>query len=135
MHVHRSHRIGQGLILILVDQRGAFWVVNLNHCRAAAGHGRGRGEEYDDLRPALEDMDHQIVTFRMPVKGGDEVTAPAPRKVRDSNQPHFVHKALPPKIFVEKGVECAVESHAGRSIRPPGDREVHDCEKFRRHPR
>src|SRR6266852_5572204 len=36
---------------------------------------------------------------------------------------------------VEKGVECAIESHEGRGIRPPRDREVNHREKFGRQPR
>src|SRR5258707_14288010 len=71
----------------------------------------------------------------MAVKRGDEVTAPASREVRDSNQPQFMHKALLPEIPIEKGVERAVESQAGRSIHPPRDREVGGSEKFRRGPR
>src|SRR5260370_20028431 len=71
----------------------------------------------------------------MAVKRGDEVTAPVSREVRDSNQPQFMHKAFSPKIPVEKGVEHAVESYAGRGIRPPRDREVGGSERFRGHPR
>src|SRR5712664_1972976 len=71
----------------------------------------------------------------MAVKRGDQVTAPASREVRDSNQPQFMYKTFLPEIPVEKGVERAVESHAGRSFRPPGDREVRGSEKFRRGPR
>src|SRR5260370_9692168 len=70
----------------------------------------------------------------MAVKRGDEITAPSSREVRDSNQPHFAHKAVPPEIPVEKGVERPVESHAGRSIGPPRERKVGGSEKFRRSP-
>src|SRR2546422_3422721 len=42
----------------------------------------------DDLRPALEDMNHQIVSLRMAVKGGDQVTAPASRQIRDRSEEH-----------------------------------------------
>src|SRR5229473_2203157 len=46
-----------------------------------------------------------------------------------------MHKAVPPEIPVEKCVERAVESYAGGSIHPPGDREVGCRENFRRGPR
>src|SRR5712664_165458 len=36
VHVHRFHGVCQWLILILIDQRSAFRVVHLNHCRATA---------------------------------------------------------------------------------------------------
>src|SRR5882724_13681441 len=36
VHVHRFHCVCQRLILILVDQHGAFRVVHLNHCGATA---------------------------------------------------------------------------------------------------
>ena len=131
VHVHRFHRVCQRLILILVDQHGAFRVVHLNDCAATARHGCGRGEVHDDLRPTLEDMDDQIVPRRMTVKRRQEIATPASREVRDAYQSQFVHKAGPPEIPVEKGVERAVESHAGRSIHPPRDREVGGNEKFR----
>src|SRR5258707_13555336 len=57
-----------------------------------------------------------MVPLGMAVKRGDEITAPSSREVRDSNQPQFTHKAVPPEIPVEKGVERAVVSLAGRSI-------------------
>src|SRR6266436_3264928 len=71
----------------------------------------------------------------MTVKRSDEVTAPISREVRDSHQSQFPHKAISPKIFIENGVESAVESYAGGSIRTPGDREVGGSERFRGHPR
>src|SRR5882762_11345213 len=71
----------------------------------------------------------------MPVKRRDQITAPASRQVWDSNQPQFMHKAVPPEIPVKKYVEHAVETHAGRSIRPPREREVGGSERFRGHPR
>src|SRR5712664_633218 len=71
----------------------------------------------------------------MAVKRGDKVTAPASREVRDSHQPQFMHEAVPPEVPVEKSVERAVESHAGRSIHPPRERKVRGGEKFRRGPR
>src|SRR5580692_3929006 len=80
-------------------------------------------------------MDDQIVSRRMAVKRRHEITAPASRKVRDAYQSQFVHKTVPPEIPVEKGVERAVKTHAGRSIYPPRDREVDGSEKFRRSPR
>src|SRR6266478_2629273 len=70
----------------------------------------------------------------MTVKRADEITAPAACEVRDLNQPQFTHKAVPPEIPVEKGVERPVESHAGRSIGPPRERKVGGSEKFRRSP-
>src|SRR6266436_3220678 len=36
---------------------------------------------------------------------------------------------------VEKGVEHAIESHQGRSVDPPRDREVNHREEFGRYPR
>jgi hypothetical protein len=36
VHVHRFHCVCQRLILILVDQHGAFRVVHVNHCGATA---------------------------------------------------------------------------------------------------
>src|SRR6266478_3744841 len=80
-------------------------------------------------------MDDQIVSRRMAVKRSHEITAPASREVRDAYQSQFVRKAVPPEIPVEKGVERAVKSHAGRSIHPPRDREVGGGEKFGRSPR
>src|SRR5713226_6101387 len=80
-------------------------------------------------------MDDQIVSRRMAVKGRHEITAPASREVRDAYQSQFMHKAVPPEIPVEKGVERAVESYAGRSIHPPRDGEVGDSEKSRSGPR
>jgi len=59
------------------------------------------------------------VSRRMAVKRRHEITAPASREVRDAYQSQFVHKVIPPQVPVEKGVERAVESHAGRSIHPP----------------
>src|SRR5260370_28926396 len=71
----------------------------------------------------------------MAVKRSDEVPAPVSRKVRDSCQPQFMRKAVPPGIHVEKGVERAVESYGGRSIHPPRDGEVGDSKKSRSGPR
>src|SRR6266513_3292381 len=41
VHMHRSHGVCERLILILVNQRGTFRVIHLNHCRTTARHGRG----------------------------------------------------------------------------------------------
>src|SRR5260370_13713514 len=76
-----------------------------------------------------------MVTFGREVKRGDEITAPSSREVRDSNQPQFTQKAVQAEIPVEKGIERAVESHAGRSIHPPSNRDVGGSEKFRCTPR
>jgi hypothetical protein len=87
------------------------------------------------LRPTLEDMNDQIMSRRVAIKRGNQITAPASREVRNANQSQFTHKVLPPEIPVEKAVERAVVSHAGRSVHPPRDREVDGSEKFRRSPR
>src|SRR5258708_8006043 len=46
-----------------------------------------------------------------------------------------MHKTFPPEISVEECVERPVESQAGRSIHPPGNREVRRGEKSRSGPR
>jgi|HubBroStandDraft_4_1064222.scaffolds.fasta_scaffold03572_4 DNA invertase Pin-like site-specific DNA recombinase len=85
MHVHRSRRVCYRLILILVNQRDAFWIVNLNYRRATSRNRFGRGEKHGDLSPTLTDSDHQVVVFRMPVKRGDKIAIPASGKIRHSN--------------------------------------------------
>jgi DNA invertase Pin-like site-specific DNA recombinase len=85
MHVHRSRRVCYWLILILVNQRNAFRIVNLNYRRATPRNRFGRGEEHGDLSPTLTDSDHQVVVFRMPVERGDKIAIPASGKIRHSN--------------------------------------------------
>src|SRR5216683_1287724 len=80
-------------------------------------------------------MDDQNVSRGMAVKRRHEITAPASREVGDAYESQFVHKAVPPEIPVKKGVERAVESHAGRSIHPPRNREVGGSKKSRSGPR
>ena len=134
MHVHRSRRVGEGLVLILVNQRDALWVPNLNKCYATPRDGGDSGEEYGNLRPALEDVHGQLVALSMVVVRGREVTSPAARKVRRLHQSELAHKGKPPEMPVEKGVEHAIEKHAGRSIRPPRHQQMDGSKKIRRHP-
>jgi len=96
VHVHRSCRVCEWLILILVDQRDAFRVADLNHRRAAPGDGCGCGEKHGELRPSLEDIDHQVVAPGMTVKRRDKVTMPASSEIRDFDQAQFAYETVPP---------------------------------------
>jgi hypothetical protein len=134
VHVHRSRRVCERLILILVDQRDALRVGDLNHGHATPRDGGGCAEEYGDLCPTLEDLQVQDTALRMVVKRGSEVTRPSAREVWRFYQPQFAHKGVPPETSIEKGIKRGVKSHAGGRIRPPGDREVDGNQKFRRDP-
>src|SRR5712691_5039893 len=119
VHVQGAHGVGERLILILVGQGEAVRVVHLKNGRTAAGHGGFRGKEHGDLRPALEDIDHQIVALDMAVERGEEVTAPASIQVRDADQSQFAHQAVAPEVAIKQSVESAVEPQGGGSIQPP----------------
>src|ERR1700737_1010390 len=114
------------MILVLVGQGKAGGVVHLNDGGTTARNGRCRGEEYCDLRPALENIDHKIAALHMPVKGGDEVTVPASRQVWNSDQSHFAQQAVLPEVPIKQSVERAVKTQGGGSIHPPRQGEVHD---------
>jgi hypothetical protein len=96
VHVHRSRCAHQWLILILVDQRDALRVADLYHRRATPRYGCGRGEKHGELRPSLEDIDHQVVTLRVAVKRRGKVTSPASSEIRDSDEPQFAHETVLP---------------------------------------
>ena len=89
MDVHRSRRIGKGLIFILVDQRDAFWIADLNHCHATPRGRRGGTEEDGNLRPTLDDLHAQIVALRMVIKRGREVILPPAREFGVFTRPSF----------------------------------------------
>src|SRR4029077_9458917 len=50
------------------------------------------------------------------------------------HQSELAHKGKPPETFVKKGVEHAIEKHAGGSIRPPRHRQMNGSKKIRRYP-
>jgi len=77
--------------------RKAVGVVHLNDGGTTARDGRVRGKEHRDLRPALENIDHQVAAFHMAVKGGDEVTVPASGQVGTRTNP-----ALRSKRFFQR---------------------------------
>jgi len=98
VHVQGAHGVGQRLILILIGQGEAVRVVHLDDGRAATGHGRFGGKEHGDLRPALEDIDQQIVALHVAVKRGEEVTPPASGQVGDADQSQLAHQTVAPEV-------------------------------------
>ena len=134
MHVHRSRRVGKGLILILVNQRDALWVGDLNKCYATPRDGSDSAEKYGNLRPTLENVQRQIVALCVVIKRGREVTSPAASEILRLHQSELANKRMPPEVPVKKGIEHAIEKHAGGSVRPPRHRQMDGSKKLRRHP-
>jgi hypothetical protein len=118
VHVHRSCRVCQRLILVLVDQRDAFRVADLNHRSATARDGCGRREKHGELHPRLEDIDHQVVTLRVTVKRRDKVASPASSEIRDSDEPQFAHEAVPP--FEQTDLPCSPHQKSHPVPESPG---------------
>jgi hypothetical protein len=114
VHVHRSRRVGERLILILIDQRDALRVGGLNHCHATPRDGGRGAEEYGNLCPTLDDLQVQVVALRMIVKRGREVTPPVAREVWRRHQPQLANKGVPSP---PRGVAQVDDLQAGRPTR------------------